>query len=284
VQIRLLQQVDRVDPGPPAQVHLHNGTLVQADLVIGADGLHSVARAELNGMSAPFFTGQVAWRAVVPNVANLGDEARVWMGPGRHLVAYPLRDGRSVNLVAVQERAAWTSEGWSQTDDPDNLRAAFSDFRGVPRALLDAVDRVGIWGLFRHPVAPRWHGGHLALAGDAAHPTLPFLAQGANMALEDIWALTQSLAQGADIPSALARYQAGRRGRAMRVISAANRNAWKYHLRGPVRGGAHLAMSAMGRLAPARLVSGFDWLYRYDVTAQDWGPEGQVSSSTQTGT
>lgn len=270
VQVRLLQKVETVVPGNGERpfLHLGNGAQVHADLVIGADGLHSRARAALNGADRPRFTGQVAWRAVVPNVTRMPAEAQVHMGPGRHLVSYPLRGGASVNLVAVQERAAWADEGWSHRDDPDNLRAAFAEFTGSARTLLAEVSEVGLWGLFRHPVAPVWHRGGVAILGDAAHPTLPFLAQGANLALEDAWVLADCLAAEADRDQALARYQARRRDRAERVIGAANGNAWKYHLRSaPLRGAAHLALRLGGRLAPERMVRRFDWLYGHDVTA-----------------
>ncbi|MFC6687676.1 FAD-dependent monooxygenase [Jhaorihella thermophila] len=272
IGLRLLQRVAAVEPGAEdadrAVLRMASGAEIAADLVIGADGLHSRARAVLNGADDPFFTGQVAWRAVVPNVIGLGPEAQVFMGPGRHLVCYPLRRGDLVNIVAVQERREWAAEGWHHADDPDNLRAAFADFGGDARRLLAQVDEVNLWGLFRHPVADCWQRGRLAILGDAAHPTLPFMAQGANMALEDAWVLADCLERGADLGAALAAYQARRRPRVARVIAAANGNAWKYHLRpGPVRGLAHLALRLGGSLAPGRMVRQFDWIYRHDVTA-----------------
>lgn len=271
VQVRLLQKVDRVEPGNGSDVDpgvvLANGAVLGADLVVGADGLHSRARLALNETDAPFFTGQVAWRAVVPNVSNLGAEAQVFMGSGRHLVCYPLRCGGMVNLVAVKERADWADEGWHHADDPANLRAAFAGFGGAAQVLLDQVEDVGVWGLFRHPVAPCWQKGGVVLLGDAAHPTLPFMAQGANLALEDAWVLGDALARHGIGEAGLAAYQARRRGRAVRVIEAANGNAWKYHLRpGPIRAAAHLALRLGGALAPGRMVHQFDWLYGYDVT------------------
>jgi salicylate hydroxylase len=266
VKVRLLQKVDRVSADPAPIVHLANGASMHADLVVGADGLHSRARAALNGADDAFFTGQVAWRAVVPNATGLPNEVSVFMGPGRHLVCYPLREGRLVNIVAVQERSAWSADGWHHVDDPANLRNAFADFAGPVRALLDTVETPHVWGLFRHPVAPRWHGDGLAILGDAAHPTLPFLAQGANLALEDAWVLAASL--DGDLNEGLARYQGLRHARASRVIRAANGNAWKYHLRfGPLRGAAHLALRVGGAVTPGAMVRQFDWLYRHDVTA-----------------
>ncbi|MBE9635378.1 FAD-dependent monooxygenase [Salipiger mangrovisoli] len=267
VQVRLLQKLAAVHPGAPVQLEMANGDSCSADLVIGADGLHSILRGALNGVVAPFFTGQVAWRAVVPNLCGHPPEARVHMGPGRHLVSYPLRGGKSVNLVAVEERRGWTEEGWSQVDDLANLRAAFAGFGGDVPQLLAAADRPGLWGLFRHPVARRWHGEGVAILGDAAHPTLPFMAQGANMALEDAWVLAACLSSIDDRDAALARYQALRRERCVKVVEAANGNAWKYHLRNPlVRGVAHLGMGLLGRLAPDRMLGQFDWIYGYDAT------------------
>ncbi|MBE1284622.1 MAG: NAD(P)-binding protein [Rhodobacteraceae bacterium] len=268
VQIRLLQKVAKVQADPAPVVDLANGAYRRSDIVIGADGLHSKARVALNGADKPFFTGQVAWRATIPNDLNLPNEAQVFMGPGCHIVVYPLRGGDLINVVAVQERSAWADEGWNHSDDPDNLRAAFSGFQGVARQILQRVDQVRLWGLFRHPVAQNWSRGRVAILGDAAHPTLPFMAQGANMALEDAWVLAQSLDTDADAEAALATYQARRRDRATKVVAAANGNAWKYHLRQPpVRGAAHLVLKLGGRFAPERMVRQFDWIYRHDVTA-----------------
>lgn len=278
VHVRLLQKVNQVVPGRVPTVSLANGAQMQADLIVGADGLHSTARVALNGAAEPLFTGQVAWRATVPNELRIGSQAQVFMAPHRHLVCYPLRGGDLVNIVAVQERAAWVDEGWNHQDDPAALRAVFADFGGVAKQLLDRVDQVHLWGLFRHPVAKHWHGDGLAILGDAAHPTLPFLAQGANLAFEDAWTLVDSLARAGSQPEGLELYQSCRRDRAVRVIEAANGNAWKYHLSfPPLRFAAHTAMRLMGRFAPEKMVNQFDWLYRHDVT-------GQRSSSTQTGT
>ncbi|ASP21893.1 3-hydroxybenzoate 6-hydroxylase 1 [Antarctobacter heliothermus] len=268
VRVRLLQNVRDVTPGASPRITLCNGDATCADLVIGADGLHSVLRPVLNGAAQPFFTGQVAWRAVVPNKVSHPAEARVHMGPGRHMVSYPLRGGDMVNLVAVQERSDWAAEGWSHRDDAANLRAAFAGFGGVVPGLLSGVENPGLWGLFRHPVARHWHGDHVALLGDAAHPTLPFLAQGANMALEDAWVLADALAGARDMAEGLATYQQRRRARVVKVIDAASGNAWKYHLRNPlVRGVAHLGLGVVGRLAPGAMMRSFDWLYGHDVTA-----------------
>ena len=271
VEIRLLQQVADVTLGQGVpQLRMANGAEVEADILIGADGLHSKVRQALNGQVTPFFTGQVAWRAVVPNSAGRGPEAWVHMGPGRHVVSYPLRGGEKLNLVAVQERRGWIDEGWSRRDDPKTLRAAFADFEPRVQAMLAEVEMLHLWGLFRHEVAPRWHGRAVALLGDAAHPTLPFMAQGAAMALEDAWVLAASLSGAENVAVGLALYQQRREKRAARVINTATDNAWKYHLKfPPLRFAAHTVLRTGSRLFPDRMMGQFDWLYGHDVTRGD---------------
>lgn len=268
VEIRLLQRVEHVDlSGPRPRVTTAQGATYSADLLIGADGLHSRLRGALNGESEPFFTNQVAWRALIPAEPGCPPVAEVHMGEGRHLVSYPLRDGRLRNIVAVEERSRWVEEGWTLRDDPVDLRVAFESFGARVRGWLDQVQDPWLWGLHRHPVARHWHGAHSALLGDAAHPTLPFLAQGANMALEDAWVLAGTLARHSDTASALAAYQAARAPRCTRIVDAANRNARAYHLHSPWRDLAHLGLRLVGRISPGLPLRKFDWLYGHDVTA-----------------
>ncbi len=253
-----------------APLDLAEEPLLEADLVIGAEGIRSGLRARLNGAEEPFFTGQVAWRALVPLDPFEAPPplARVWMGPRRHLVAYPLRAGRVMNVVAAEERHAWVAEGWSHRDDPETLRETFDDFAPEVRSLLARAQSVHVWGLFRHRVAPRWHDGARAtILGDAAHPTLPFLAQGANMGLEDAWVLRRSLERAPDLPAALAAFQAARAGRVARIVAAAEQNARLYHLAAPVaRGLAQVALRLGGALAPGALLGRYDWVHGHDVT------------------
>ncbi|WP_295049681.1 FAD-dependent oxidoreductase, partial [uncultured Paracoccus sp.] len=136
VTIRLGQTVDM----PP-----------DVPLLIGADGLHSRIRVALNGREVPFFTGQTAWRAMIAD-ERADPQAQVFMGPGRHLVSYPLAGGLR-NIVAVLESRDWQDEGWSRPDDPANLRAAFAGFGGPVPGWLERVDAAHVWGLFRHQVA-----------------------------------------------------------------------------------------------------------------------------------
>ena len=268
VQIRLGCPVAEVRPDTPARVVTQAGETLTAPLIVAADGLHSVARPVLNPESESFFTGQVAWRALVPE-QNALPEVRVFMGPRRHLVTYPLRGGALRNIVAVQERAAWAKESWSQKDEPMHLRQVFSDFAPEVTGLLSRVEEVHLWGLFRHPVADCWHSDGVVLVGDAAHPTLPFLAQGANMAMEDAWVLARELGRASHLDDGLAAYQAHRQDRTRRIVEAASRNAVKYHLSSrPVRWAAHMALRVAGRVAPQRVIGQYDWLYKHDVTAE----------------
>lgn len=230
------------------------------DLLIGADGLHSAMRAVLLAQDTPFFTGQVAWRGVIEGADN-APVIQVHMGPGRHLVSYPLTQGRR-NIVAVEERSEWAEEGWSHLDDPANLRAAFASFTPRVRQWLEDIDQVHLWGLFRHPVASRWFAAQQVMLGDAAHPTLPFLAQGANLALEDAATLARVLKDGRPLQN----YQDMRQTRVRRVVDAASANARNYHLAGAQRVIGHTLLRVAGTLAPKAALNRFDWLYRFDAT------------------
>lgn len=265
VSIALNCKVSTVQLGDhAAQLQTAHG-MESASLLIGADGLHSQVRSALNGVESPFFTHQVAWRATLPAHGQIPSVARVYMGAGRHLVTYPLRGGRLRNIVAVEERTRWAEESWSLTDDPLAMRIAFESFVPEVRGWLDQIERPNLWGLFRHPVAKRWHGNGAVLLGDAAHPTLPFMAQGANMALEDAWVLARELSLRPS-PEAFAAYQQARLARTTRIVAAASANARNYHLSGLRRDFAHAGLRLVGRFAPNAPAAKFRWLYEHDVT------------------
>ncbi|MCZ0962149.1 FAD-dependent oxidoreductase [Paracoccus benzoatiresistens] len=265
---RLIEVLEQAALSAGARIELGRDVATPPDgpLLIGADGLHSRIRAALNGREVPFFTGQTAWRAVISH-EDQTPEAQVFMGAGRHLVSYPLAGGLR-NIVAVLETRDWQDEGWSHPDDPANLRAAFADFRGPVPDWLAQVHAVHVWGLFLHQVAARWQDGRMAILGDAAHPTLPFMAQGACMAIEDAWILAASLDATPDQATALSRYENLRKPRTSRIVAAARDNARNYHLSGPKRLAAHAALRIGGLIAPSALLSRFDWIYDFDPVAE----------------
>lgn len=253
-----------VDTGREISPPPEGAALDGDDLLIGADGLKSALRARVDDARKAKFTGQVAWRAIIPD-ADETPVVEVHMCPGRHLVSYPLGQGRR-NIVAVEEREAWAEEGWSFEDHPANLRAAFSGFARPVKAWLDQIDKVYLWGLYRHPVAHRWFKGSQVLLGDAAHPTLPFLAQGANLALEDAWTLASAVTQRG-IKAGLPAYQIARVARTVQTVNAATQNARNYHLKSsPVRFLGHGLMRLAGATMPEKMLARFDWLYAHDVT------------------
>lgn len=273
VTLRLLSRAARIDLDAtrPAVV-LEGGERLDATLLVGADGLHSRVRTALNGEETPFFTGQVAWRALIPCEPGAAPVAEVHMGPGRHLVSYPLRGGTLRNIVAVEERAKWAEESWTLRDDSIDLRLAFAGFSPRVRGWLEKVEDPWLWGLFRHRVAGTWTSPKgVAILGDAAHPTLPFLAQGASMALEDAWVLAEALARHDTLAAGLAAYQAARKPRTTRIVAAADGNARAYHLSGLPRLIGHAGLRTLGRIAPGVMLSRFDWLYGHDVTAEGPG-------------
>ncbi len=270
VEIRLGQRVGAVDlSGSSPRITLAGGQAMTPGLLIGADGLHSPTHRALNGVIAPFFTMQAAWRALIPCEAGAPPVAEVHMGSGRHLVSYPLRGGSLRNIVAVERRRSWTEESWNRPGDPAELRAAFAGFGPRVRGWLDEVDECWLWGLFRHPVARHWHRvlpeGAAVIIGDAAHPTLPFLAQGASMGLEDAWSLAAALDAGGT--AGLDAWQAARAPRCRRIVAAADTNARLYHLGGLARPVMHLGLKLGGWIAPAAPLRRFGWLYDHDVTA-----------------
>ncbi len=264
VNIRLNSKVcDIHQNADNAELQLGNGEVLPFDCAVAADGGRSAIRPILNGEEILGFTNQVAWRATIPwdRVSKL-PKAHLTMGSGRHVVTYPLRDQSLLNIVAIEERSDWQDEGWRLKGDPEDLRARFSDFGGKMHDVLQEVQETFLWALFLRPVARKWQNGRIALLGDAAHPTLPFMAQGACLALEDAWILTRSF-EAASLPAALAAYETTRAGRARKVVDAASANARNFHLRGPARIAAQMALTAFG----GRLRRRYEWIYDYDATA-----------------
>lgn len=271
-QIEFGVQVASVDlTGDAPVLVLQDGARREAGILIGADGIHSTLRAAIQPDSQATFTGQVAWRTTIAGEgAKAGQAVEVFLGAGCHLVSYPLRGGRLRNIVAVQERHAWVDESWSKSANPADLRAAFAGFCPKVQDWLAQVEQASEWGLFRHPIAAHWGQilpkGAAFILGDAAHPTLPFLAQGASMGIEDAWVLAETLT-AYPLAQALAHYQALRAPRVARIIAASTANARNYHLSGAARLVGHTALRTLGWAAPDLMLRRFDWLYGMDVTA-----------------
>jgi salicylate hydroxylase len=233
-------------------------------VLIGADGLWSRLRALLGDGTEPRSASRSAFRAVVP-AAQLEDRKPVvnlWIGPGAHLVHYPIRAGTAVNIVAVTDDR-WQSPAWSTDADGDKVLGRFpaSAWAQAARQVLSVPRRWQKWALYdRAPFISRGHG-PVTLLGDAAHPMLPFLAQGAAMAIEDAAVLARELARSpGDRASALRSYEAARAPRAARVQRAARRNDFRYHLPQPA---AFLRDVALRVLGGDRLLAQYDWIYQW---------------------
>ena len=244
------------------------------DIIIGADGIHSPIRTQMHPQTdaqenAARFTGQIAWRGIVPaNKLPLGliqPDATVWVGPGRHFVAYYVRNGELVNFIAIEERDAWAAEDWRQNGDMADLRRAFDGWDDAIGTLLAACTTSHLWGLFdRRPFA-QWQDGRVALLGDACHPMLPFMAQGGAMAIEDAFVLAQSLQTG-DTSIGLAEYADRRRSRTAMLQGISRGNADLFHASSPMDVAKRRAMFAVARLLPAASHARFDPIYGVNVT------------------
>ncbi len=245
---------------------LSDGTERQGCALIAADGIHSALRARLLQGERPNFTGNLAWRTIVPADdalrALVPDAAVAWTGPGRHAVTYFLDGGAAVNFVGVVERDEPAPEAWDRTGDPEKARDDFSGFAPPVRAVLERAERVGLWGLYDRPTPDRLQAGRIALIGDAACPMPPFMAQGAALAMEAAWAAIWSLTSSGDFR----RYERVLRPRAGRLLDAARRNGDLFHGRGLPTLWKYAPVRLADRVIPSVILGRFDWVYGFDVT------------------
>jgi len=263
--VGLTQHADRVE------VRFHNGATADADVVVGADGIHSTVREAIVGPESPRFSGHVAYRGLVPAVrlADMGLEvaASVWWGPDHHFVHYYVgADARYHNWVAITP-GEWRVESWTAKGEVADALREFEGWHPQIREIISSVDATNRWALYDRDPLPRWTVGRVTLMGDAAHPMLPYMAQGAVQSIEDAAVLAKclELADTKDVSAALQRYEQTRKPRASRCQEGSRRNAVMYHL----------ADGDDQRKRDADLASAADaplpqnaWLYGHDVEAE----------------
>lgn len=245
------------------KLRLAVGTIAEGDLLIGADGLKSVICQQIVGNVPATYTGDAAWRITVPVECLPQDFMEqvmmVWMGPGRHVVAYYLRAGTLVNFVGLVETDEVSEESWTAKFPWEKFKADFAGWHGDVQTIIDAADREGCyrWSLHNRPPVRNWSTARVTLLGDAVHPTLPYLAQGACMAIEDGAVLTRALDQADSIPAALQLYQRNRVDRTVRIVDQSRAKRTLFHLRTVDEIRASFAQQDQGADRNA-------WLYSYN--------------------
>lgn len=238
------------------------GEVSNASALVCADGLWSNLRNQVAPGAAAQPVGKVAYRCVIPagNIPSeiTPDAVHIWLAPGAHVVHYPVNAGHDIALVVIGDDTM-RERGWDTAASADTVHEKVRDYAPPLQALIAKAEAWRCWSLYRMPPLERWSNGHATLLGDAAHPVLPFLAQGAVLALEDAMTLAASLAdRKSTVEASLQNYEHARRQRAYRVTEASQRNGVIYHMPGP----AALARNTTMRLAPPeRVMARFDWLY-----------------------
>lgn len=242
------------------------GETLNASVIVCADGLWSNLRKKIAPGAAPQPVGKVAYRCVIPAgdlAAELTPNAvHIWLAHGAHVVHYPVNAGCDIALVVIADDTL-REPGWDTSASAEAVREKVREYAPPLQALVAKANNWRCWSLYQMPPLERWSNGHATLLGDAAHPVLPFLAQGAVLALEDAVTLAAALAdRQSTIETSLQNYEQARRPRARRVVEASHRNGRIYHM----AGAAALARNTTMRLAPpTRVMVGFDWLYGWSL-------------------
>jgi salicylate hydroxylase len=254
------------DKGDRVEANFANGERIEADVLIGADGIHSTVQTLLFDEEAPAFAGCVAYRGLVPaeRIADLGLEPgnQSWLGPGGHLVHYFVSGGRLLNFVGWTEHDSWNREDWTDRATIERALAAFEGWHPQVRRIIGEADTCFIWALFDRDPLPRWSAGRVTLLGDACHPMYPFMAQGAAQAIEDGACLAALLAAGGDPAEALRRYEQLRLPRVTRLQEMSRANKHRYHMQdGPEQEARDAAMAATRERAPETM----QWLFGFDA-------------------
>src|SRR5690242_8270676 len=261
--------IDLVQKDGRVTARFENGATTEADLLVGADGIHSRVRHLLFGPEKPRFTGCVAWRGLVPaeRIKHLDIEiaSHNWMGPDGHVVHYWVAGGRMMNVVCVVEHGDWTQDSWTDKGEVADVLARYEGWHPTVRGLIAAFPETFIWALHDRTELLRWSDDRVALLGDACHPMLPMMAQGAAQSIEDGATLASLLvATPDDIPGALAHYETLRKPRATRLQQASANNRTRFHLHdGPEQRARDEAMATLGD----RSIANIGWLYGHDAAA-----------------
>lgn len=262
------------EEGGQAIVELADGSELKGDVVIGADGIHSRVRASLFGEAEPRYTGNACWRGMTPVSALppglISPDMTVWFGPGASVVYYYIRGGEFINWMAAFESEQWAEESWTAEGTREEALGRFADWHPTIQTLLSKSDRYLKWGLFDRDPLPQWSKGRITLMGDACHPMLPYLAQGACMALEDGYVVAEAISAGStDMVAALAAYEQARRERTARVQLLARTRSIENHLRDEASMRARDERFARIRAdaAAGKHAYGIEWIYEHDVTA-----------------
>jgi salicylate hydroxylase len=259
--------VDLIQKGGRVMARFENGASVETDLLIGADGIHSRVRHLLFGPEKPRFTGCVAWRGLVPaeRIRPLCIEiaSHSWLGPDGHVVHYWVSGGRMMNVVCVVEHGEWTRESWTDKGEVADVLARFTGWHPTVRALIGALPETFVWALHDRLPLLSWSDARVTLLGDACHPMLPMMAQGAAQSIEDGAALAASLTtRPGDVTGALVRYEEVRKPRATRLQEASAANRKRFHLPdGPEQQKRDEALATSGD----RSIANIGWLYRHDA-------------------
>jgi salicylate hydroxylase len=267
-----------------AAARFADGSEFEADAIIGADGIHSVVRMCLFGHDAPRFTGNMCWRTVIPVERHplkfVSPDASFWLGPKGHVVTYYLRAGAMVNVVAIRETDEWVEESWIVPSCLEEMMAGFPGWHANVRMLFSRATKVFKWGLFDRDPMPAWSSGRITLLGDAAHPMLPFLSQGAAMAIEDGYVLARILAKGGPVLEALGQYEALRLPRTRRVQLESRKRGHTYHAMSPFHQFYRDAVYKVKQMIEPHS-SGLQasWIYAYDAVSMPLGPPKRLGAT-----
>ena len=259
--VRIEQSADGVE------IAFEDGGTARGALALGADGIHSTVRRTLFGADQPVFTGCVAWRGLVPMDRLPPQVSRTsgtnWVGPQGHVLHYPVRRGELLNCISLVERDDWQVESWTVQGTTGEMLNDFRGWHPDVQVILENIDVPFKWALMVRPPMASWTRGRITLLGDACHPTLPFLGQGAVMSIEDAYVLAASLKKhGSDHDTAFARYEDARRERTAAVVQKSfehRKEAFKPEL-------ADLNEQQANEWQQKRVRDQYDWLYTYDAT------------------